>query len=135
MTISLEALKKQARQESRSGALSYTQALEQLSKRHGFRTFAALKASLSRSVPVDLLQHSDTKKTLTSPCGLKWTLVEPVFVGDLEDAPPFSMDQIEAMGDRMIKTTHSIPLPKELVEYLEPLWNAHVSDVSKNDAS
>lgn len=135
MTISLEALKKQARQESRSGTLSYTQALEQLSKRHGFRTFAALKASLSRSVPVDLPQHSDTKKILTSPCGLKWTLVEPVFVGDLEDAPPFSMDQIEPIGDRMIKTTHSIPLPKELVEYLEPLWNADVADVSKNDAS
>lgn len=64
-----------------------------------------------------------------------WKVVEPVFVGDVEDAPPFPMDQIEAMGDRMIKTTHSIPLPKELIEYLEPVWNANVADVSKNDAS
>ncbi|KXV42349.1 hypothetical protein AD942_00150 [Gluconobacter japonicus] len=134
MTISLEALKKQARQESRSGTLSYTQALERLSKRHGFRTFAALKASLSTSLPVDL-QHSDTRKILTSPCGLKWTLVEPVFVGEVEDAPPFFMDQIEPIGNRMIKTTHSIPLPKELIDYLEPVWNANVADVSKNDAS
>lgn len=134
MTISLEALKRQARQESQSGALSYTQALERLSKQHGFRTFAALKASLSRSVPADI-QHSDTKKIHTSPCGLKWTLVEPVFVGDLEDAPPFSMDQIEPIGDRLIKTTHSIPLPKELIEYLEPVWNSYAADVSKSDAS
>ena len=134
MTISLEALKRQARQESRSGALSYTQALEQLSKRHGFRTFAALKASLSTSLPLDL-QRPNTEKIATTASGLKWKLVEPVFVGDVEDAPPFSMDQIEAMGDRMIKTTHSIPLPKELIEYLEPVWNAHVADVSENDAS
>ncbi|QEH97759.1 hypothetical protein [Gluconobacter thailandicus] len=134
MTISLEALKKQARQESRSGTLSYTQALEQLSKRHGFRTFAALKASLSTSLPVDL-PCSNTEKMGTTASGLRWNLVEPVFVGEVEDAPPFSMDQIEAMDDRMIKTTHSILLPKELIEYLEPVWNAHVADVSKNNAS
>ncbi|MFT8990081.1 MAG: glyoxalase superfamily protein [Gluconobacter albidus] len=134
MTISLEALKKQARQESRSGALSYTQALERLSKQHGFRTFAALKASLSKSVPVEL-QRANTEKTGTTTSGLKWTLVEPVFVGEVEDAPPFSMDQIEPIGDRLIKTTHSIPLPKELIEYLEPVWNSYAADVSKNDVS
>ena len=134
MTISLEVLKRQARQESQSGALSYTQALERLSKQHGFRTFAALKASLSKSVPVEL-QRANTEKTGTTTSGLKWTLVEPVFVGEVEDAPPFSMDQIEPIGERLIKTTHSIPLPKELIEYLEPAWNANVADVSKNDVS
>ncbi|KXV42398.1 hypothetical protein AD942_00105 [Gluconobacter japonicus] len=134
MTISLEALKKQARHESRSGTLSYTQALEQLSRRHGFRTFAALKASLSRSVPMEL-PRSNTEKTGTTTSGLKWTLVEPVFVGELEDAPPFSMDQIEPIGDRLIETTHSIPLPKELIEYLEPVWNSYAVDVSKSDVS
>lgn len=134
MTISLEALKKQARQESRCGALSYTQALEHLSKRHGFRTFAALKASLSRSLPVDL-QRSNTEKTGTTTSGLKWTLVEPVFVGEVEDAPPFSMDQIEPIGGQLIKTNHSIPLPKELIDYLEPVWNSYAADVSKSDAS
>ena len=134
MTISLEALKRQARQESRSGALSYTQALERLSEQHGFRTFAALKASLSKSVPVEL-QRANSEKTSTTTSGLKWTLVEPVFVGEVEDAPPFSMDQIEPTGDRLIKTTHSIPLPKELIEYLEPVWNSYAADVSKSDAS
>ena len=134
MTISLEVLKRQARQESQSGALSYTQALERLSKQHGFRTFAALKASLSKSVPVEL-QRANTEKTGTTTSGLKWTLVEPVFVGEVEDAPPFSMDQIEPIGDRLIKTTHALPLPKELIEYLEPVWNSYAADVSKSDAS
>ncbi|MFT9222582.1 glyoxalase superfamily protein [Gluconobacter oxydans] len=134
MTISLEALKRQARQESRSGALSYTQALERLSEQHGFRTFAALKASLSKSVPVEL-QRANSEKTSTTTSGLKWTLVEPVFVGEVEDAPPFSMDQIEPTGDRLIETTHSIPLPKELIEYLDPVWNSYAADVSKNDVS
>ncbi|MBS1028611.1 MULTISPECIES: glyoxalase superfamily protein [Gluconobacter] len=134
MTISLEALKRQARQESRSGALSYTQALERLSEQHGFRTFAALKASLSKSVPVEL-QRANSEKTSTTTSGLKWTLVEPVFVGEVEDAPPFSMDQIEPIGDRLIETTHSIPLPKELIEYLDPVWNSYAADVSKNDVS
>jgi len=134
MTISLEALDRQARQESWSGTLSYTQALERLSQQQGFRTFAALKANLSSSVPMDL-QHSNTEKTGTNTSGLKWTLIEPVFVGDLKDAPPFSMDQIELIGDRLIKTNHSIPLPKELIEYLEPVWNSYAADVSKSDAS
>ncbi|MBS0995533.1 hypothetical protein [Gluconobacter cerinus] len=134
MTISLEALKRQARQESRSGTLSYTQALERPSQQYGFRTFAALKASLFKSVPVEL-QRANTEKAGTTTSGLKWTLVEPVFVGDLEDAPPFSMDQIEPIGDRLIETTHSIPLPKELIEYLEPVWNSYAADVSKNDVS
>jgi len=134
MTISLEALKRQARQESWSGTLSYTQALERLSQQHGFRTFAALKANLSSSVPVDL-QHSHTEKTGTNTSDLKWRLIEPVFVGDVEDAPPFSMDQIEPIGDRPIETTHSLPLPKELIEYLEPVWNSYVTDVSRNDVS
>jgi len=134
MTISLEALKRQSRQESWSGTLSYTQALERLSQQYGFRTFAALKANLSSSVPVDL-QHSNTEKTGTNTSGLKWRLIEPVFVGDVEDAPPFSMDQIEPIGDRLIETTHSLPLPKELIEYLEPVWNSYVTDVSKHDVS
>lgn len=134
MTISLEALKRQARQESWSGTLSYTQALELLSQQYGFRTFAALKANLSSSVPVDL-QHSNTEKTGTNTSGLKWRLIEPVFVGDVEDASPFSMDQIEPIGDRLIETTHSLLLPKELIEYLEPVWNSYAADVSKSDAS
>jgi len=45
------------------------------------------------------------------------------------------MDQIEAMGGLMIKTTQSLPLPKELIEYLEPVWNSYAADVSKSDAS
>ncbi|AFW00721.1 hypothetical protein B932_1136 [Gluconobacter oxydans H24] len=62
-------------------------------------------------------------------------MVEPIFVGDVEDAHPFSINQVKAMGGRIIETSHSLPIPKQITEFLAFVWNADLGDVSKNDAS
>jgi len=136
MTISLEALKRQARQESRSGALSYTQALEKLSQRHGFRTFAALKASLAKSSAV----HAPSSAPSGSGSGnarLRGEIIGPIIIGTIRDNPhPISMDQLKAMGGKVYEMSFSDIDSKQ--RYAELVASGKVIDLGdypKNDAS
>lgn len=87
MTISLEALEKQDQQESQPGVLSYTDALDQLSPRHGFRTSPSLNASFYKAALADI-QRRNAENPSNASSGWKWQLVKPVLVGGEENAHP-----------------------------------------------
>ncbi|AAW59645.1 hypothetical protein [Gluconobacter oxydans] len=133
MTISLEELKKQARQESRSGALSYTQALAQLSQRHGFRTFAALKASLAKSSAV---HAQDPAPGGSGNARLRGEIVGPIIIGTIRDDPhPISMDQVKAMGGKVFEMSFPADVKQHYAELVASGKVIDLGDYPKNDAS
>ncbi|MBS1060516.1 hypothetical protein [Gluconobacter sp. Dm-44] len=133
MTISFEALKKQARQESRSGALSYTQALEQLSQRHGFRTFAALKASSAKSSAVHA-QGPGPGGSGNARLGEE--MVGPIIIGTIRDDPhPISMDKVKAMGGKLFEMSFATDVKQHYAELVASGKVIHLGDYPKSDAS